>query len=42
MILEGIHYRYAQGQTLGEGFAGIGSTVEPLLAMGLDSMREDH
>lgn len=41
VILEGIHYRHVHGQTLGEGFAGIGSMVEPLLAMGLDSMRED-
>lgn len=41
VVLEGIHYRYAQGQTVGAGFATIGAAVEPLVAMGLDSIRED-
>jgi aminoglycoside phosphotransferase (APT) family kinase protein len=40
VVLEGIHYRYAQGQTVGEGFATIGDAVEPLVAMGLDSTEE--
>jgi len=40
VILEGIHYRHAHGQTVGEGFAQIGSMVEPLLALGLDSIKE--
>ena len=41
VVLEGIHYRHVSGQTVGEGFAQIGSMVEPLLALGLASM-EDH
>ncbi|MGJ9413113.1 phosphotransferase family protein [Aeromicrobium sp. CF4.19] len=35
VILEGIHYRHAHGQTLGEGFAGIGDLIEPLIQAGL-------
>lgn len=35
VILEGIHYRYTQGQTVGEGFSSIGGAVEPLVAGGL-------
>ncbi len=35
VILEGIHYRYAHGQTVGAGFDTIGRAVEPLLAAGL-------
>lgn len=41
-ILEGIHFRYLQGQTLGPGFETIGDTVAPLLAAGLDSMKENY
>lgn len=37
VILEGIHFRHAQGQTLGEGFASVGAAVPPLLAAGLDA-----
>ena len=40
VILEGIHYRHVHGQTVGDGFSQIGSMVEPLLALGLDSMKE--
>ncbi|WP_411282679.1 phosphotransferase family protein [Lapillicoccus sp.] len=40
VILEGIHYRHVHGQTVGEGFSQIGAMVEPLLALGLDSMKE--
>jgi aminoglycoside phosphotransferase (APT) family kinase protein len=40
VILEGVHYRHARGQTVGEGFSEIGSMVEPLLALGLESMEE--
>lgn len=40
MILEGIHFRHAHGQTVGAGFGQIGAMVEPLLALGLDSMEE--
>lgn len=39
VILEGIHYRYTQGQTLGDGFADIGGYVEPLLTGGLAALR---
>lgn len=35
VILEGIHHRHSQGLTVGDGFADIGSMVEPLVARGL-------
>jgi aminoglycoside phosphotransferase (APT) family kinase protein len=35
VILEGIHYRYTGGQTVGDGFDKIGALVEPLAAEGL-------
>jgi len=41
VILEGIHYRYAQGQTVGDGFDTVGVIVEPLIAAGLTSMKEN-
>jgi aminoglycoside phosphotransferase (APT) family kinase protein len=34
VILEGIHYRYTQGQTVGAGFDRIGGIVPPLIAAG--------
>jgi aminoglycoside phosphotransferase (APT) family kinase protein len=37
-ILEGVHYRYTHGQTVGAGFAGIGALVEPLLQSGLAAL----
>jgi len=37
-ILEGIHYRYQHGQTVGAGFDRIGELVEPLLHTGLDAL----
>jgi aminoglycoside phosphotransferase (APT) family kinase protein len=37
-ILEGIHYRYQHGQTVGDGFADIGDLVGPLLQTGLDAL----
>ncbi|TYL45224.1 phosphotransferase family protein [Nocardioides sp. BGMRC 2183] len=37
-ILQGIHYRYLRGQTVGEGFDRVGEVVEPLLATGLDAL----
>jgi aminoglycoside phosphotransferase (APT) family kinase protein len=40
VILEGIHYRYTQGQTVGEGFDSVGGAVEPILAAGLTSLKE--
>jgi aminoglycoside phosphotransferase (APT) family kinase protein len=39
VILEGIHFRYVHGQTVGEGFERIGPLVEPLVASGLAAMR---
>jgi aminoglycoside phosphotransferase (APT) family kinase protein len=42
VILEGIHYRYAHGQTVGGGFDTVGASVEPLLAAGLTSMKQNH
>ncbi|WP_409485685.1 phosphotransferase family protein [Arsenicicoccus dermatophilus] len=40
VILEGIHYRYVRGKTLGEGFAEIGGHVEPLIDGGLRALKE--
>ena len=39
-ILEGIHYRYLHGQTVGEGFDSVGDAIGPLLAGGLAAMKE--
>jgi aminoglycoside phosphotransferase (APT) family kinase protein len=39
VILEGIHFRYVHGQTVGAGFGSIGALVEPLVATGLDCLR---
>jgi len=41
VILEGIHFRYVHGQTVGEGFQEIGTMVEPLVASGLAAIRKD-
>ncbi|MGF6822764.1 aminoglycoside phosphotransferase (APT) family kinase protein [Microbacterium sp. ZKA21] len=35
VILEGIHYRYQAGDTVGEGFDRMGALVEPLAQKGL-------
>ncbi len=35
VVLEGIHARFLQGKTLGEGFEGIGERVPSLVALGL-------
>ncbi|MFI5626879.1 phosphotransferase family protein [Nocardioides sp. NPDC051685] len=40
-ILEGIHYRYLKGQTVGPGFDKIGDGIHPLLDMGLSAMKEN-
>ncbi len=40
VILEGIYYRYTQGQTVGEGFDAVGTAVEPLIAAGLAALKE--
>jgi aminoglycoside phosphotransferase (APT) family kinase protein len=34
VIMEGVHYRYVQGQTVGEGFETVGVMVAPLVAQG--------
>jgi aminoglycoside phosphotransferase (APT) family kinase protein len=36
VILEGIHYRYQAGDTVGSGFERIGALVEPLATKGLE------
>ncbi|MBM2622532.1 phosphotransferase family protein [Actinoplanes sp. LDG1-06] len=41
VILEGVHYRYVQGQTVGEGFETIGSMVGPLVMRGHEAL-EGH
>jgi aminoglycoside phosphotransferase (APT) family kinase protein len=41
VILEGIHFRYVHGQTVGEGFQEIGSMVEPLVATGLAAIQQE-
>jgi aminoglycoside phosphotransferase (APT) family kinase protein len=38
VILEGIHYRYLHGQTVGPGFENIGPGIYPLLDMGLAAL----
>ncbi|RKT76705.1 aminoglycoside phosphotransferase (APT) family kinase protein [Terracoccus luteus] len=40
VILEGIHYRYTQGQTVGSGFAHIGDATVPLVRAGLRATEE--
>ncbi|MFC6154311.1 phosphotransferase family protein [Nocardioides yefusunii] len=42
VILEGINRRYLDGQTVGDGFATIGTAVEPLLAAGLAAARGEE
>jgi aminoglycoside phosphotransferase (APT) family kinase protein len=39
-ILEGIHKRHIDGNTVGTEFESIGECVEPLIAIGLDLMKE--
>jgi aminoglycoside phosphotransferase (APT) family kinase protein len=41
-ILEGIHYRYVHGQTVGPGFDAVGALVEPLLRAGINHIRGDN
>ncbi|MGH3366017.1 MAG: phosphotransferase family protein [Nocardioidaceae bacterium] len=40
VILEGIHFRYTRGQTVGAGFEKVGDRVEPILAAGLRATKE--
>jgi aminoglycoside phosphotransferase (APT) family kinase protein len=39
VILEGIHYRFQAGDTVGDGFDRMGALVEPLAQAGLDITR---
>ncbi|HUW77356.1 MAG TPA: phosphotransferase family protein [Candidatus Nanopelagicaceae bacterium] len=41
VILEGIHFRFSNGQTVGTGFAEIGNWVAPLVAAGLEALGND-
>jgi aminoglycoside phosphotransferase (APT) family kinase protein len=38
VILEGIHYRYRQGMTVGDGFERVGDLVPPLVEVGLAAL----
>lgn len=38
-ILEGIYFRYLEGQTLGPGFEQLGSLSEPLIQAGIESCK---
>jgi aminoglycoside phosphotransferase (APT) family kinase protein len=38
VILEGIHYRFVQGKTVGEGFDRVGEAVAPLVDGGLRAL----
>jgi len=40
VICEGIHYRFVSGLTVGEGFERICDMVAPLVARGLDTLRQ--
>ena len=41
VILEGVHYRYVRGQTVGDGFETIGGLVGPLVRRGHEAL-EGH
>ncbi|GAB1694401.1 phosphotransferase family protein [Krasilnikovia sp. M28-CT-15] len=41
VILEGVHYRYVQGQTVGEGFDTVGELVAPLVRQGHEALEGD-
>ncbi len=40
VVLEGIHFRWQAGQTVGEGFERIGDAVPPLVQAGLATLAE--
>ncbi|GAA3649400.1 phosphotransferase family protein [Nocardioides ginsengisoli] len=40
-ILEGIHFRHLEGQTVGEGFDRIGEVIHPLLDSGIAALKEN-
>jgi len=41
VILEGIHYRFLKGQTVGEGFDRIGEGFDLIIGAGLQSLEEN-
>ncbi|HEX2175264.1 MAG TPA: phosphotransferase family protein [Nocardioidaceae bacterium] len=41
VILEGIHYRYTQGKTVGAGFEQVGQMVGPIVEAGQRAFEED-
>jgi aminoglycoside phosphotransferase (APT) family kinase protein len=40
VILEGIHYRYTQGKTVGAGFEQVGAMVAPIVEAGQRALEE--
>ena len=38
VILEGVHFRYVGGKTVGEGFEAVGALVAPLVAQGHEAL----
>lgn len=40
VVLEGVHFRFQHGGTLGSGFDGIADMVQPLVDQGLTTFRE--
>jgi aminoglycoside phosphotransferase (APT) family kinase protein len=40
VVLEGIHYRYSQGRTVGAGFDRVGELVPLFVRFGLTSLEE--
>ncbi|MET0235587.1 MAG: phosphotransferase family protein [Kibdelosporangium sp.] len=41
VITEGIHYRFSQGKTVGEGFEKVGALVAPVVAQGNATLKEN-
>ncbi len=42
VVLEGIHYRYTQGKTVGAGFESVGRMVGPLASAGLRALEHQE
>jgi aminoglycoside phosphotransferase (APT) family kinase protein len=40
VVLEGIHFRFGKGQTVGAGFEDVGQGVVPLVAQGNETLKE--
>jgi aminoglycoside phosphotransferase (APT) family kinase protein len=38
VIIEGVHYRYVEGKTVGDGFDTVGAMVGPLVRQGLEAL----